>query len=338
MRIHYLSCHEVLEFDEVRLLTELGHEVFSNGAYLNPKGHPGLHRPAIENAPYFPEWEQLAKSHPRTELPDKLIYPFDAFIVMHTPELIIHNWKKLRGKTVIWRSIGQSTPFVENVLRQARNDGMKIVRYSPNERLIPNFNGEDAMIRFYKDPKEFGEWSGHNKQVINFTQSLKGRRTHCHYEKIIEALSGFPAKVFGPGNEDLGDLNGGDLPFDLMKGQLRDSRAFLYAGTYPACYTLTFIEAWMTGIPMVCLGKQTVQNIPGAPHFDFYEVENLIKNGKNGFVADSIDELKLYIKQLLENDKLAKSISEEGRREAIKVFGKAGIKKQWREFLDKVKP
>jgi hypothetical protein len=37
MRLLYLSAHSVLEFDEVSLFRELGHYVFSPGAYVNPR-------------------------------------------------------------------------------------------------------------------------------------------------------------------------------------------------------------------------------------------------------------------------------------------------------------
>jgi len=155
MKIQYLSVHEVLEYDEVSLLTELGHEVFSNGAYLNPEGHPGLRRPAIQGGKYFPEYEKLAKIHPRTCLPKELIDPFDVIIVMHQPEIIIHNWKLFKDKKIIWRSIGQSVPHIENMLRRFQKEGLKIVRYSPKEQNIPHSMNQDALVRFYKDPEEF---------------------------------------------------------------------------------------------------------------------------------------------------------------------------------------
>ena len=47
LRILDLSAHSIDEYDHVRLYTELGHEVFSPGAYVDPK-HPGDDmRPAI---------------------------------------------------------------------------------------------------------------------------------------------------------------------------------------------------------------------------------------------------------------------------------------------------
>ncbi len=43
MKILYISCHEVLEFDELSMFADLGIEVFSVGAYLLP------HRPFGES-------------------------------------------------------------------------------------------------------------------------------------------------------------------------------------------------------------------------------------------------------------------------------------------------
>ena len=53
MKLLYIGCHEVLEADELRILTELGHDVFSfQGAYMFPEGHPSLKRPGIQGLVY----------------------------------------------------------------------------------------------------------------------------------------------------------------------------------------------------------------------------------------------------------------------------------------------
>ena len=36
MKMLYVSCHSVLEYDELRMLDSIGIEVFSLGTYLNP--------------------------------------------------------------------------------------------------------------------------------------------------------------------------------------------------------------------------------------------------------------------------------------------------------------
>ena len=168
---------------------------------------------------------------------------------------------------------------------------------------------------------------------MNFTQSLKGRREACHYDEIMGGLVGYPgAKVYGSGNDDLGSFNGGEIPFDQMKMVLRKARVFIYAGTYPAQYTLSFVEALMTGTPVVVASKKITQagNFGG---FDFYECDEIIKNGVNGFVCDNVPEMRQAVESLLADYSLAQQLSEAGRKTAMELFDRPKIAKQWMEFL-----
>src|SRR3569623_1100824 len=140
MKLLYLSCHEVLEFDELSLLAELGIETFSIGAYLDPArpGGFGL-RPPIEGVSPAPE--DLAAYHAletspvdgRKCLTRQFVRRFDGVIVMHVPEWIEKNWPIFRGLPVVWRTIGQSNPASEQRMHPFRQAGLKIVRYSPRE-------------------------------------------------------------------------------------------------------------------------------------------------------------------------------------------------------------
>ena len=330
MKIHYLSCHSILEYDEVQLLTDLGHEVFSNGAYVDPRGHITLPRPAIKGAKFYEDYAALAISHPKTNLPSELIEPFDVLIVMHSPEVIIQNWNKIKHKTVIWRTIGQSTNGVEASLEPMRKEGLKIIRYSPKERNLSNYIGEDVLIRFCKDEEEYSGWDGLEPKVITFAQSLKGRRTHCHYDEIIHVIDKYNGLVYGPGNEDLGDRNGGSIPHELQIEKMQKSRVMVYGGTAPASYTLSFIEALMVGLPIVCISKQLAHIIYD---FDFYEVDEILAQ-IGGLVCDDVNAMYEKTKMLLSNDELAKDISVKQRDLAIEMFGKKKIIQQWEEFLN----
>lgn len=336
LKLLYLSCHSILEWDELTMFTEMGIECFSDGVYLDPAGHKSLPRPAVKGMQTHPDFEVLSRKFPKTHLPQEVIDWADVIMIMHTPEWVTENWDRIKHKTVIWRSIGQSTPHVENMIRRMRYEGLKIVRYSPAEKDIPDYLGEDAMIRFYKDPSEFCEWNGQTRQLINISQSLKARRDFCHYDPMMTIMEGFPATVFGSGNDDLGPLNGGEQPFELLKDHLRDNRAFVYGGTWPAPYTLSFIEAWMTGIPIIALGTELAENIPAVPsnaRLHYYEIPSLIVNGVDGFYADNYEQLRSFAHNLLEDFELAKRIGAAGRTHAIDIFGKDNIKKQWEEFF-----
>lgn len=332
-KLLYVSAHSVLEWDELTLFTELGYDCFSLGAYTDPRGHYQLPRPGVAGMEYRPDLIEWSNRFSRTEIPKEFFDLFDLIIVMHTPEIIEQNWSRMKHKPVVWRTIGQSTPWVEKRLRRFRDQGLKIVRYSPFEAKLQNYIGEDVLIRFYKDPEEFKDWTGHDVKVINFTQTLKGRRDFCGYDKIMEVGCGFPFKVYGSGNEDLAEFNGGLLSYDLMKGQLRDSRVFLHSGTWPASYTLTPIEAWMTGIPFVTIGPESWKH-KDHPDIKIFEVPKLIDNGDTGFWSDDTSVLKTVIQRLLNDIEYARKIGAAGRAEAINVFGKTKIKEEWKNYLE----
>ena len=90
----------------------------------------------------------------------------------------------------------------------------------------------------------------------------------------------------------------------------------------------------MTGIPVVAIGRGLADyGSFGLTNLEI-EVPSMIENGVNGFTSDSIDELRTYVSQLLYSPELCKRIGEEGRKSAIKLFGKEKIKRQWKKFFD----
>ena len=334
MKILYLSCHSILEADELQLLTDLGHECFSHGAYLDPAGHAGLPRPGIEGMKAHPELAEITRANPaKTALPQELIDWCDVVLVMYEPQWVISNWNRIKSKPVIWRTIGQSTAKTEMLMKPYADQGMKIIRYSPKERGFPNFAGEDALIRFYKDENVFSGWTGETHNVVTFAQTLKGRRQFCHYDTLFEVLSLFDgSQVYGSGNDDLGALNGGEVSFARQLEIMRQSKVLLYAGTWPASYTLTFIEALMMGLPIVSVSK-TLAHIPTLEPLDFFECDEILAE-IGGAVCDSASGMAIATQRFRANDDMALEMSVRQRELAIRMFGKQTIMPQWREFLD----
>jgi len=216
LKLLYLSCHSVLEYDEIKLFKEIGIDVFSHGVYRDPNSPGDNKRPGIK-------WDvdqnllDLSNKCEKENLTREMIEPFDAVMVMHVPDWVINNWEIMKDKIVIWRSIGQNTIDYERILEQARREGLKIIRYSPRERTIPGFIGEDAMIRFYKDPDDFGPYTGEKNQVFNISQSFKQRASLLNYEVWDEATKGLSRKVAGSENEPLGDEWIGCVDYKTLK-------------------------------------------------------------------------------------------------------------------------
>ena len=333
MKILYLSCHAILEYDELKLFHELGLDAFSHGAYMR-FNQPSEMRPAICAEDKTDEKLLLqAVNCTKESLSQEFIDNFDVILVMHIPTWIMDNWPKIKDKIVIWRTIGQSTSDVEGALAPYREKGLKIVRYSENERTLPNYIGEDAVIHFYKDENELKDWNGDEKQIITVAQAMPSRMAFCNFSTFIEATNGFQRRLFGPGNEMASYINGGTLTYKGLKDEYRNNRAYFYTGTHPASYTLNFIEAFMTGIPIVAIGP-IYGNMPLRPDCaHLYEIPQIINNYINGLYSDDVQELSSFIQTLMDDKDYAKGISINGRKRAIELFGKAKIKQQWQGFL-----
>lgn len=328
MKLLYLSCHAILEYDELKIFEELGIDYFSLGSYVTPWAPVDSIRPPLSHKP--DTW-LVANAPDRNHMPKEFIDKFDVIVIMHVTDWIVNNWHLFKGKRVIWRTIGQSTKQTEETLFNHRMQGLEIVRYSFREINIPGNIGCNKVIRFYKDENEFGNWIGAGNEVITFAQNMKHRAEYCNYDFFEKIVQGFNAKVYGPHNELSGDLNGGYLTYEGMRQKMRDARVYVYTGTQPACYTLNFIEALMTGIPIVAIGPQhgNSLNIAG----DMYEIPDIINNGVNGYWSDDLNVLRNNIQMLLNDKRLAERIGRMGRDTAIKMFGKKVIKEAWREYL-----
>lgn len=341
-KIMYLSCHEILEFDEVRLFHELGYEIFSPGAYVCPenRGDQDM-RPKIPGLVYDSDiaekWARHDAIHPELDgksyLTEDVVKDFDTIIVMHMPQWIQKNWPVIKNKRVIWRTIGQSLASTEQMMAPYRKQGLEIVRYSPREARIPGFCGQDALIRFYKDPDDYGPWNGHKEEVITFCQDMQGRGTHCNYELFENVTRPFHRKLFGPGNNQPG-FGMGKVPYAQLKKEMCDNRVYFYTGTHPASYTLNFMEAWISGIPIVAIGPH-YGNAEVWRNHDLYEIPDLIQNGVNGFISDSPAQLADYVRMLLKDKNMADRISARGRVEAMRHFNKDMIKNAWKAYLER---
>jgi hypothetical protein len=323
----------VLEYYETKLFTELGHTVFSFGSYINPMNPHDNKRPGYPGT-YNDHLVSVTMQCSQGNLHQEFIDWADVIIFMHKPEWIISNWDKIKHKRVIWRTIGQSIKDNENSLAIMRNQGLKIVRYSPCEQRIPGYLGEDAIIRFYADKEEYKDYSGEIPIVITLCQSMKRRGKFCGFDIFEEVTRPFPRVIFGPDNEESG-MSGGAISYEDMKNTLRHYRCYFYTGTYPASYTLNFIEAFMTGIPVVAIGP-SLANLDEFPNHYLYEVDQFIQNGVNGFISEDKNELRTYVQNLIENPELAKQIGQEGRNTAISLFDREIIAKQWEEFFNTI--
>ena len=351
MNILLLASHAIAEYDDLRMLSDLGYDVFCPGGYADPQHpteapatkeagmgplRPGLPLPyrrdldalcTIQRELHRDESDKWAIDWAKKDLHPDLVDWADAIIVHHFPERwIAGQWKNIRHKRVIWRTCGQSGPDLEETMAHYAKLGMQIVRYSPKERNLEKygvFAGEDAMIRFGKYPADWYGWTGEDAVVGNLTQSMTDRAEHTGYRFWREATEGLPTRPAGGGSEDL--PNGvGLLSYDGMREYLRRIRVYYYTGTAPASYTLALIEAMMTGTPVISIGHEALWPV----YRDLFEADD-------GLVPFSPDPVKAreFMRDLLNDRDRAVPVGEGCRRRALDLFSIEKVGPQWLDFL-----
>lgn len=352
MNILYISCHAILEYEEIKIFRELGNEVFSlNGSYQNGENPAEADkRPGILGMKPDQHLLDLAMQSSRANIHEGFYEWADLIIVCHKIDWIEGDsgkvWlrnlvekSKRYGFTIVWRGIGQSHNHWEGILKQFPE--VKIVRYSPKEKNIPLYAGEDALIRFSVDRDEYSGWTGGDNRAHVFGQSLKERADFCGYAALETITHDVPRVMFGTKNspseakkpEWAVDWAQGALSYDDLKQQYRKADVAVYAGSIPASYTLTFIEMMMTGTPMVCLGRFLFNMERHFPDHNLYEVSDIIQDGHNGFVSDDINYLNQQVKRLLRDSRLRQKISNNARQTGLELFDKEKQKDKWRQFL-----
>jgi len=348
MNILLLTAHDIAEYDDLRMFTDIGHDVFSIGAYTDPPNTDSTLRPALDG-PRHPELaarciEQREKhaddptqewiegqlhnivDWAKADLHPDIIDWADVIICHHYLESwIVRQWPRIRHKRVIWRTCGQSNARLEESMAKLHDDGLQIVRYSPKEevafRRLGTWAGQDALIRFGKYPSDYGPWIGDDLVVGNVTQNMAGRGEFCGLSFWLNATQGLPVKPAGLDSEAL--PNGiGKLSYPKMVEYLKHIRAYLYTGTQPASYTLGLIEAMMTGVPVVSMGPESWW-IPDL--FEGPEITGLSADPPQAWAA---------LAKILSDESYARVLSDTMRKRAIDLFGIETIAPQWQAFLE----
>ncbi|HUT78494.1 MAG TPA: hypothetical protein VM285_12450 [Polyangia bacterium] len=338
--------HAVEEYDQVRLLSGLGYDTFSLGGYIDPAHPHDPKRPALPDAPQHPELKAAVDAigvednigAAAANIPDAILdwLGDDGIIIAHHyleariyPQLVrLRDF--LNGspqRRLIRRTVGQSVAHNEEQAQAALDAGLRMetVRYSPREVHIPGYTGQDALIRFYKDPAEWGDWTGEDRHVLGFGQHFMQRAPWTNPQFWLDATEGLPRLLAGGGSEEYGGT--GEVSPDRLKQLLRCARVYLYTGTQPASYTLGLIEAMMTGTPVVSIAPRWMQI--------FGDYSPLLFEGHRiaGDWYDTPADAALRLRELLSDDDAALQASRDAREIALRLFDIAMIREQWADFL-----
>lgn len=348
MKILYVSSnHASLEYDDLKMLTEMGIDWFSTGVYLNPVSplKSLVSRESIIKAPNSKHIDLFRAANPSyipfenalVKVPEELAQQFDLIWVTHTFPNIESNWDSFKGKPVIWRTYNQQQPEWEAKAKVLRTKGLKIVRIGNTESNRLTFAGEDRVIRAYVDSNIFSDWKGSRRKILTyhnrFEQRLKQSLNGCPqaYLRLRGSMAPSLFELYGFSNPNNG-FSHGSLPYEQQVEKYRSSLIYLSLNSESAVYTNSFMEALMTGIPVVTFGPE-LSNVKSRELQHSYEVPDLVENGKEAIVSDDLDFLHEQIKSLMNSREYRTSLGQAGRNKALQLFDKNRIMIEWRDFL-----
>lgn len=344
LNILYFACHETLEYDDVRMLTEMGHRVFSIGGLANPDSSRPSTRPTMARF-YSREWWSAFAADPGNDLASKRITQefasrFDVAIVNHDSALLDANIHSLTGMPIVFRSIGQSNDHHEAVLGRYL-DAVHVLRYSQREVGLPNFCRTDRVIYFGKFLSDYPQWNG-GSRAITFHNSYPTRGTVS--VPSLDQYSDFartgPFDLYGFLNEGI-DAWRGLAPAELQLELFRTAGAYLYVYSVPPSYTLSLVEAMLVGVPIVAPSAAAIRTIlgPVAETCGFtdarYEVTELLDDDP-ALIWDTLSEAHSKIDTLLADPEQAFRISQKLRAKASLLFDVTNIASQWQQLLSEI--
>lgn len=334
-KILYTSCHEILEYDELRMLTDVGYTVFSIGNYTNPSTQGQWRTPQANffNAELYAKFLDSAG-----KITPKFLSSFDAAIVMHDinqVKQIVSNSPKI---PIIYRSIGQGNPESEAELKPFE-DRIIVVRYSEKECNIEGLLQENAVIYFGKYHEDFKPWSG-GERLMSFHNLYPQRSSASvpNLEFYKEITEKFPSSIGGAGNEALLNNLGLIHPKD-QNSFYENCSLYFYIHSIPPSYTLNFVEALGSGAPIVAPSATFLENSfssdflrqTGFP-ISRYEIDDFLQHDE-ALLYNSLDDAINKIRWLLDNPRYREEISAQERLTFSKYFDAKNISLQWDELL-----
>src|SRR5262249_18320797 len=306
-------CHAILAYDEVRLLTELGHDVFCPGIRRIEE------RPLIRGLDGSCGWltarelaaaQRRGSAHVTAELFDRA----DAVICMHRWSWLKPHQRQLGRKPVFLRLIGQHEPALGSAVRRLTDAGLRLIPYWPTDIALNGLTPDQVtgVVRFYKDEAEFSGWTGERRLVLTVCNDImRAKGQACHAGTWRVATTGLPRLLVGRGNQQFGDFTA-RAPYWLLKELYRQCLVYFYIGTEPASYTLNLIEAMMTGIPIVAYDTGIARVLAGFVSADEGELHDVLA----GILADRVALEPLRRRDL-----------------AVRLFGRSQAAEAWGAIL-----
>lgn len=337
-RLLYISGHEVLEYDDLRLFADAGIDAFSPGAYADPASRGNRVRGPLPKPASQEDFEAYKTGCARDQSNGALwrftrefAHRFDAVLVNHFPENLLNNLEAIGDMPMILRTVGQSSAGLEASLVPL-GKRLRVVRYSEREAhdsLLPT----DRVIYFGKYVDEHPQWRPGGKRLVTFMNDAWRHHSRPGFPDYEAIVAGHEADLYGLGNDKLTNARG-LVPPARQLALYAECRAYVYLHSLVAPYTLNLLEALCAGAPIIApatsmtLGSPVTHWLP-----ERYEVEAILSGGA-GLSYSSVEEGRAVLARLDEFDLPA--LSARARSRAREKFDAAKIAEEWRSFFAEI--
>lgn len=153
--------------------------------------------------------------------------------------------------------------------------------------------------------------------VLSVVNDFANRDYCCNFKGWQRITTGTPVRLVGntPG------LSKPAASIDELVKEYQQAKVFLNTSTISPVPT-SLLEAMACGCAVVSTATCMIPEI--------------IKNGHNGFISNDESELKKYINNLLNDDKLRLSVGENARKTILDKFSENKFLDKWNQIFEKV--
>jgi glycosyltransferase involved in cell wall biosynthesis len=224
----------------------------------------------------------------------------------------------LSGRILQDHSTIDRTLYLRNLRLLLKSSNARVVYISDLKRRDWGMPGD--VIRPAIDLLYYGGYHGKIRGVIQVCNRLKERGEMMGWSVYESVSRDIPNIVIGE-NPNLPDSRMSDDWEDLRE-QLRSYRIYLYTPQYPYedGYNLALLEAMATGMPVASLQHITLP----------------VRDGVEGAVAASPEELRRKVIELLNNPEEAFRLGEGARLRVAKEFAVSDFQRAWESLAAKL--
>ena len=179
-----------------------------------------------------------------------------------------------------------------------------------------NMNCDNRVIHHSVDTKLFKPSDVEkNGKILSVVNDFASRDYCCNYSGWQRITEGLDVKLLGnnPG------LSKPAKDIHELASEYQQASVFLNTSTVSPVPT-SLLEAMSCGCAVVSTATCMIPEI--------------IENGVNGFISNDEEELKSYIKDLLDNSKLRRSVGEAARKTILDNFSEEKFINNWNEIFD----